>query len=259
MDSFDKERSGTGTREWSETSYNIQNGCKNGCLYCYACANALRFKRISNHQEWTEEKIRQKAVDRNWSKLNGTIMFPTTHDITEENINESITVLKKMLVVGNDVLIVSKPRLSCIKVLCRELSDYKSQIFFRFTIGSISCNICSFWEPGAPEPYERLQALKYAYENGFQTSVSMEPMLSGYTEAVNVFNAVKPYITDTIWIGKMNKIRSRVDLSIPINQDMVECIEFNQRYDAILRLVDTLKDEPKVRWKDSIKKIMSSL
>lgn len=253
---FDKNREGTGTKEWSEKSYNIQTGCKHNCLYCYARANALRFKQIAFPEEWTREVIREKAVMKNWNKCEGIIMFPTTHDITPDNIKPVIETLTRMLTAGNHVLIVSKPHISCIEKICKSLSDLKNQIMFRFTIGSYDRNITAFWEPNAPEPRERILALKYAYYQGFKTSVSMEPMLGGYSQAIKTFAYVEPYVTDTIWIGKMNKIRSRIDLSIPYNLKRVLDIEYLQRDSEILRLVNELKDNPKVRWKDSIKEVI---
>lgn len=253
---FDKNREGTGTREWSESNYNIQFGCKHGCLYCYAKEMALRFKRISSHEEWANERIRGGAVNRKWSKVEGVIMFPTTHDITPDNLPYAITALKNMLAPGNSVLIVSKPHFDCIRTICDELSAFKSQILFRFTIGTLNDDLSKFWEPGAPSPFERICSLEYAFERGFQTSVSMEPMLWGYAEAIRTFHRVKLFVTDTVWIGKMNKIRSCVDMSNLDNKFMVEEIERSQCDEAIKTLVDTLKDEPKVRWKDSIKRVI---
>ena len=54
----------------------------------------------------------------------------------------------------------------------------------------------------------------------------------------------------------MNKIRNRIDMSVFDNQQAVECIEYLQRDEAILELMRELRDEPKVRWKDSIKKVI---
>ncbi len=253
---FDNERSGTGTYEWAETNFNIQLGCRNRCKYCYATSNALRFNKISSREEWETETIDMKAVNRKWTKQEGVIMFPTTHDITPDNVDYAITALKNMLSAGNNVLIVSKPDPDCIEKMCGELAEYKEQIMFRFTIGSIDADVVKFWEPGAPSPETRISALKYAYETGFKTSVSMEPMLLGRDEAVITFRAVKPYVTDTVWIGKMNKMRNRVDMSVPANVSMVEAIEKLQKDEEILKLVDTLKGETKVRWKDSIKQVI---
>lgn len=254
---FDKSREGTGTKEWSEHSYNIQTGCKHDCLYCYARANALRFKQIASREEWTNEVIREKAVNKKWGKKNGIVMFPSTHDITPDNIEYVVTTLWNILSVGNEVLIVSKPHFSCIKRLCDEFFDYKEQIMFRFTIGSANQKICELWEPGAPSPYERLSALEYAYNNGFKTSVSMEPMLSGPEDAYITFNTVERYVTDTVWIGKMNKPRSRVDVSNPENFTLVSTIEILQNDDNIMSLVKRLYDNPKARWKDSIKRVIA--
>ena len=34
-----------GTGEWAAGNVNIQNGCEHNCLYCYAKAMAIRFRR----------------------------------------------------------------------------------------------------------------------------------------------------------------------------------------------------------------------
>lgn len=75
-------------------------------------------------------------------------MFPTTHDIHPTNLPECITVLTRMLVEGNKVLVVTKPWLDCVKGLCRDLRTYKVQVAFRFTIGSDDDAILQYWEPG---------------------------------------------------------------------------------------------------------------
>jgi len=256
---FSKERDGTGTNEWAEIKYNIQRGCLHGCLYCYARESALRYKRIETREEWETEIINLDAVNKKWTKKDGVIMFPTTHDITPTNIEHCVKVLKNMLTPGNKVLIVSKPHLSCIQRLCEELKPWQEQILFRFTIGSLDEETCSFWEPGAPTPKERLSALTFAYVSGYQTSVSMEPMLGGYMEAIRVYSTVESFTTESIWIGKMNKIRTRVDMSIVPNVSEVKRIECLQSDNSILELVDRLKNEPKVRWKDSIKKVIKEV
>ena len=136
-------------------------------------------------------------------------MFPTSHDISPLNINECVEVLKGMLEVGNDVLIVSKPHRECIEVLCEELEQYKSQIVFRFSVGSLDSKILKLWEPGAPSFEERFGCLKYAFEKGFVTSVSMEPILdTSEDNIVKLVETLLPYVNDSIWLGKMNRLRS---------------------------------------------------
>jgi hypothetical protein len=130
---------------------------------------------------------------------------------------------------------------------------------FRFTIGTTDDAVRQFWEPGAPEINERLECLIYAHEHGWQTSVSAEPLLGGYQTGVDVVAAVEPYVTDTIWLGRMNACRQRVDCRDRDVLVRVQQIEHSQRDSEMLRLHDTLRDNPRVRFKDSISKLVDRL
>lgn len=63
-------------------------------------------------------------------------MFPSLHDITPFNLDACIRFVKLMLKKGNRLLIVSKPRLECIRRVLHELDEFKEQILFRFAIGN---------------------------------------------------------------------------------------------------------------------------
>ena len=125
-------------------------------------------------------------------------MFPSTHDITPSNLSYAIQHLHNILSAGNEVLIVTKPHLEVIERLCKEFADYKDKILFRFTIGSKNSEILKFWEPNATSYEERKASLIYAFENGFQTSLSCEPMLDDNVEGI--VNDLQDYISETIWI-----------------------------------------------------------
>lgn len=183
-------------------------------------------------------------------------MFPSAHDITPFNVEQYIRVAKLILKKGNRLLIVSKPRLECIRRLLNELEPFKKQILFRFTIGTMSESVSVFWEPGAPLPKERIDCLALAFDRGFKTSVSIEPMLSGSFGVGRVVGEVRPYTTDTIWIGKMNKVRLRVDMSVPANARAVYNIDRLQNDDEIMELYRRFKDDPMIRWKDSIQTVV---
>jgi len=151
---------------------------------------------------------------------------------------------------------VSKPHLECIERICNEFVEYKEQILFRFTIGSHHDEILKFWEPNAPAYHERQTALATAFVEGYKTSVSCEPLLEPV--AVGLFNRLKPMITDSIWFGGMNKMDQRVDTTGWTEKD------FSFAYKAweakapgqVKKYYEALKDEPKVRFKDSFKKIL---
>ncbi len=149
-----------GTTEWAKYNENIIQGCAHDCSYCYAKAMAIRFKRSST-EKWSREFIRdERYLEKAFPKRHGRIMFPTTHDITPEHVDQCLRFLKNVLTAGNEVLIVTKPHPECIVVLCRELHPYKDQILFRFTIGSVDSDTLKSWEPNAPSFDERLASLR---------------------------------------------------------------------------------------------------
>lgn len=245
-----------GTGEWAVTNINIQRGCEHDCRYCYAKAMALRFGRCTP-ASWAAPIVDMRKVGKGYGKRPGTIMFPSSHDITPRNMDECVTVLGKLLAPGNDVLIVSKPHLDCIVRLCEELDRYRDHILFRFTIGSTDDAVLQFWEPGAPSFTERLAALQCAHGHGFRTSVSCEPMLDG--NADGLVRAVQPYVTDSIWLGRANRLGHIVALTCPGDAEVrARADQLFSRWDdvALIMLYRRLKDNPMIRWKDSIKMVV---
>lgn len=248
----------TGTREWSEHSCNIQNGCGHQCRYCYARARMLQFKRFDKPKDWgtTYHRIRPAEVKKKRRKLKGVVMFPTTHDIEPEFLDECLAVLRKLLEAGNEVLIVSKPHLECIRTLCEELEPFRHQVMFRFSIGAMSNATLGYWEPGAPSSGERYLALDHAFNKGWNTSVSCEPYLGPPNLAVYLYDSLAPRVTDTIWFGKLNHIRQRCP---DASEEEIARIERWQTDDSVLAIYESLKDEPKVRWKDSYQAVLARL
>lgn len=245
----------SGTREWAEVNVNCVKGCDHGCRYCYQQYNVTERFKTMTPEEWRNPQINWKAVNKKYPKYNGIVMFPTTHDIIPETVDACITVLNNLLKVGNDVLIVSKPHLNCIKKICTELDQYKENVLFRFTIGAMNDSILSYWEPNAPNFQERFDSLIYAFENGFKTSVSSEPML----DATGIFDLVEvllPFITDAIWIGKMNSIRDRVKIETKEDEMYIKAIEIGQENEKIKSMYEILKFTPKIKWKESIKEVV---
>lgn len=205
--------------------------------------------------EWESPAICNGKVDKGYGKRDGVIMFPTSHDITRENISQYCCVLRKLLDAGNEVLIVSKPRFDCIALICEGFKDHREKILFRFTIGSIYCDVLEFWEPGAPGIFERLACLKYSFDAGYRTSVSCEPYLDKNVFAI--YEACRPYITDSFWIGKMKRLKSRVDIGSLGREEMlyVEAVEEACRGEFVQSMYRLLDGRIFVRWKDSISKL----
>ncbi len=124
----------------------------------------------------------------------------------------------------------------------------------RFTIGTTDEEIAKILEPNAPTPEERTACLKHAYESGFATSVSAEPMLGGIQTALSIYSAVEPYVTDDIWFGKVNRSpkKDRTDTEL----EVLSWIKQEQSDEKIRVLHGMLKDLDKVQWKDSIRAVV---
>jgi DNA repair photolyase len=244
----------SGTREWAKQTVNCCTGCSHDCLYCYAKLRQVNYRKV-RPEDWHLERIREKDVFKKHKKYPGRVMFPSSHDISDHNWSACQIVLDNLLKAGNEVLVVSKPHLTCIGATCALFKDYRDNLIFRFSIGSCDDRVLSFWEPNAPSYEERKASLKFAFDKGFQTSVSMEPML----DSVNIdalISDLMPYVSDTIWIGKMNYLGW---ISRGFNEQqmqMVRKIKDGQTDYAIWKLYGRYQYNPKIEWKDSIKKVV---
>jgi len=248
----------SGTREWAEVSANISTGCSHDCLYCYARFNAIKRYKIVEPGLWRQETVNSKSMTKKWGKINGRIMFPTTHDITPAILPDATTALENMLRAGNDILIVSKPHLNCIWHLCKKLSnpvDYRKQITFRFTIGACDDDILNYWEPYAPGFTERLASLACADACGFRTSVSCEPLLDP-ENVIELISTLTKYVNDSIWIGKLNHIDKRVMIETEEDKERVEALKAWQTDEKVKEIYEFFKTNPLIKWKESYKEIV---
>lgn len=247
-----------GTGEWANRRKNIQTGCEHDCVYCYA--KKMLVPKPANRvtaATWKYPRLREHEINKGYRKVAGITMYPTSHDITELYIENHVHELRGMLKADNQLLIVSKPHLVCIERICSEFKEYKDQITFRFTIGSTDNAVLKYYEPGAPKFEERLECLKYAFNNGFKVGVSCEPMLDLSPD--RLYMAIEPYVNDTIWFGYLN-VNANIKINNPTNHAQIKgrIRELLNKQDNqfIHDLYQSLKSDPRVRWKDSLKIVL---
>lgn len=245
----------SGTKEWAVAEINCSIGCPYNCRYCYARLAALKNGSIASVDEWTQSRIIDSAIDAVHPVYPGQVMFPTAHDISEDNLDAAMQVVGNLLDTGNHVLIVSKPSVSCIERMCDRFYQFRDHILFRFTITARDDTILNFWEPGAPGYRERLDSLEIAFTKGFATSISVEPMLDA-DDIEGLVAELSKFVTHSIWIGKMNKIDERVTVDNEQMAGEVTRIKAEQTEYGIKALYDSLKDHPLIRWKESIKQVV---
>ncbi len=107
--------------------------------------------------------------------------------------------------------------------ICKEFLSKKRNILFRFTIGSSNSETLKFWEPNAPTFEERLNSLKYAYQLGFKTSVSCEPILDTNTQVL--VEKILPFVTDAVWVGKPNFLIRRIKMNGIMDNETIQRAE----------------------------------
>jgi DNA repair photolyase len=240
----------SGTKEWADYNVNCIKGCYNDCRYCYAKMMAHRFGRVSK-DSWRNMEVRKDILLKNFKKMPGRVMFPSTHDIIETPpFKETcFNVMEKLFKSNNHVLITTKPRLGIIHEIDRQFSSFKEQIQFRFTITSVDDQLLSFWEPNAPQFEERLASLRYSFKKGYRTSVSIEPFLD--SNPSELVERIMPYTTESIWIGKMNYISSR-NLSRK-EEFHYDRVRKNYKTNHLRLVCRMLRGNSKIRFKDSIR------
>lgn len=245
----------TGTKEWAGSNINIARGCPNGCKYCYAKSKIKRFNKDITAEDLRIEVINKQKINKGYRKRKDRIMMPSSHDITRTNLDSILVVSEKILKAKNQLLMVSKPNFFCIKEICDKLFLYKDQILFRFTIGSTNNEVLNFWETRAPLFEERMASLRYAYENGYKTSISIEPFLDENVE--DIVNQTRPYVTTSIWIGEAKDLK--MHLSNNKYKDPITIAAADNLLDLygsgyVEKLYELYKDDDLIIWKDSIRK-----
>lgn len=245
----------SGTKEWAVAEVNCSLGCPHGCRYCYARYDQVVRRGLTSAESWKTPRDLAGIFASDPPHFSGRVMFPSHHDIVAENLESCLRMLRGLLDAGNSVLVVSKPHLTVIRRLCAEFSRQRQQILLRFTITARDDSLLKFWEPGAPLYAERKECLEYAFAQGFATSVSVEPMLDT-GDAVEMVRELLPSVSDTIWLGKMNKIDRRVSVETPDLDAAILKIEEGQTDRRIKELYEELKSIAQVRWKESIKAVV---
>ena len=262
-----KIKSKTGTGEWCTHEADVGVGCENNCRYCYAACTAHRFRDSWGmpRDQWHNYRHRLDWVEKILnSRLNGaTVMFPTKHDFNCHNWQDAAKCIKHMINSGNRVLMVTKGGKWADSVITWLVeNDYlrnPTEFELRVTITGFFAT-CKFWEPGASRT-ERLDTLHEANDRSIRTSVSCEPLLEAETicDRHDIIRLSLHSCTGDVWVGKLRNLNQRVDLSKVTNGQharyIAPLIEM-QTDENILRLVDAFKNEPRVKWKDSIREVI---
>lgn len=233
----------TGTKEWADFTLNTQKGCINNCVYGYCHKKiAPMFKLMPslgwNHpeyrsKEWIVKKIKSKECQE--AKV---IMYASMHDFTPDNIDLCCWAIEQLLKLTTaQLLLVSKPRESCIGQIAEQFKEFKDRIEFRFTLGTFWQPTLDIWEPECSSVQERIICIREVPKIwGYKVSVSMEPLLEPkLAELEEIIANFEYWNVASIWIGAMNYIPDAPKLDYQL-------------------IYNTFKGNPKIKFKESFRK-----
>jgi DNA repair photolyase len=115
--------------------------------------------------------------------------------------------------------------------------------------------VLSFWEPGATGYKERKKCLKYAFNYGFKTSVSMEPMLD-IGNIDKIIKDVDPFVNEDIWLGPMGHLKRISKYADDSALKKIEEIAAGQTAESLRPIYERYKDNPKIKFKNTFMKVI---
>jgi len=256
----------TGTREWSDVSLNIQTGCRNGCVYCYARQAALRRRLIARPEDWTQEYLVAPEVRRARARRSarGVTMFPTTHDLNAANVEAAIEAIRLCLDAGRRVLVVTKPDYQTTYRICEAFdgANVADRLAFRVTVTGMDESIRRVWEPQAPTYQERFEVLGMLQWYDYPRSVSMEPLLEPEVAEDLARGAAHFLNGGQIWIGLLRKLDERTawwrmsDPDVAVGE--IERIRRWQTPEAVLKVYMHTCGVRGIWYKDSYREVLAA-
>lgn len=196
--------------EYCEYAMNHVLGCSHGCKYpCYAFLMKKRFGQISSYSDWIEPKIVSNSLellDKEIPKLKDKIKsvhlcFATDPFMYEYNeiAKISIEAIQKLNNAGIKCTVLTKG------ILPKELINFSPDNEYAISLISLNENYRQRMEPGTAPYQKRIDSLKYLYDNGCKTWVSIEPYPTPNLieqDLVQILNAIS--FVDKIIFGRTN-------------------------------------------------------
>jgi len=196
--------------EYAKLALNLYNGCIHGCKYCY------------NNTRWNKDKFFDSAKPRTGltSKIEAD-----ARSLSDEYGDACPEILISFI---GDAYQPAEKHLGITRLAIRTLINHnlpftiltKSNLITRdfdllqehrkkFRLGMSLITTDDFkaseWEPKAASVLDRIYTLGAAKKHGFQTWVSLEPVIWP-AEAVRVINSLY-HLVDFWWIGKLNHMK----------------------------------------------------
>lgn len=200
--------------EYADYCVNHVEGCSHGCRYpCYAMMMKKRCGVIKDYAGWIKPKIVANALellDKEIPKLKDKITVVHLCFTTDpfmykqkEVVDLSLKIIKRLNDDGIRCSILTKGVYP--KKLLNFIKNEKVKNDYGITLVSLDDKFRNDWEPGSASFIKRIESLKYLYDNGLKTWVSMEPYPTPNLIEQDLTNILKEIsFVDNIIFGKLN-------------------------------------------------------
>ncbi len=193
-------------KEYGDYAINIYTGCPHKCYYCFA-PDVLHKAREEFHSHVEPRNGIVEAVERQLSKeqITGKLIhlcftcdpYPMGYDTTPTR-----EIIKLLKVAGNHVQILTKGDGG------RDLDLLDGGDWYGVTYTGRDR---TEQEPNALSPLMRLNTLQRAYDEGINTWISCEPVLSAENVLRLIGSASAHIVNSKIKIGKLNYYPSNIN------------------------------------------------
>ena len=201
--------------DYATDNITVYRFCKYNCRYCWAWRVQLFRTRIERGRYDPVQEARKYL-----RKFGRTIVVSFTSDpypVVEMNKKLTRRVLATLSInPRNRVLILTKNPLIAVRDIDIMLNH--GDMWLGTTITTIDDSEASYWEPNAPPPSARLEALKLARSKGVKTWVSIEPIIPKVTYPLEIVEESVDFV-DFYVLGAFNYTKL---LHIDITEEMLK-------------------------------------
>lgn len=194
-------------REYSPKALNLYMGCSHECKYCYA-PNCIRKDKNDYFCIPAPRKniVQQLEKQLQSEKINSQVMLSFVGDCYCDSTDDNqVTrdVLKVLLKNKVPVSILTKNPRKALRDI-DIIKKFGKHIQVGTTLTFIKNKDSREWEPGAPLPKNRVDAMQEIHNNGVKTFASFEPVIIP-EQSLSLMRYTSKYnIIDVYKIGKLN-------------------------------------------------------
>lgn len=219
-------------REYSPLALNLYLGCTHKCKYCYA-PNCTRTDREKYYSIPSPRKniVKNLECELNKNSYKKQVMLSFIGDCyceTTDNNETTREVLKLLLKHRVPVSILTKNPERALKDL-DVIKKFGKHIQVGSTLTFYKIKDSMEWEPGAPTPKNRVDALKVFHDEGVRTFASMEPVIIPEQTIQLIKYTAKHNIIDVYKVGKINNYKE-MDKYIDWNDFLEKAVELLRGY-----------------------------